>query len=303
MGDWAVEARGVVQRYWDDKLGRERTILNAVDLTLAPGEFASVVGPSGCGKSTFLRLILGAERAKAGRLSIFGHPPEEPNRDRGIVYQRYSLFPNLRVIENVIFGLELEDVNFLMKWLWYPAFRKKHRHFLKIGHEYLERVGLGEHAYKFPHQLSGGQQQRVAIAQALIMKPRILLMDEPFGALDPGTRGELQEWLLNIHAEHRPTIFFVTHDLEEAVYLSSRIIVLSQFHAHPDGGEGAQIVADLAGIDAPREARKAHPGYRQTIETMLRYGFDKKSQVRPEEFLRTHRDALPLREAAHAVSA
>ncbi len=289
---WAIEGDGVVQRYHDDKLCRERTILNKLCVRLREGEFISVVGPSGCGKSTFLRLILGAEKHKEGRLRIFGEEPTDPNRDRGIVYQKYSLFPNLRVIENVIFGLELEEVNFLMKWVWYPGFRIKHQKFLKIGLEYLERVGLAEHAWKYPCQLSGGQQQRVAIAQALIMKPRILLMDEPFGALDPGTRTALQQWLIEVHAREKCTIFFVTHDLEEAVYLATRVIVLSQHYEHDGNEEGAKIVADMASPPLPKHELLLDPRYPQMCELILKTGFDKNSKLKPTQFVHTHPDAI-----------
>jgi NitT/TauT family transport system ATP-binding protein len=292
----AVQADGVVQRYYDTKLGREKVVLDQLDFKLRAGEFCAVVGPSGCGKSTFLRLILGSERAKDGKLLLFGEPPTDPDRNRGIVYQRYSLFPHLHVIENVILGPELDEVNFLMKWLWYPGFRIKHRRFLKMGEEYLERVGLKEHAWKYPYQLSGGQQQRVAIAQALIMKPRILLMDEPFGALDPGTRESLQDWMIEIHKETKSTIFFVTHDIEEALLVASRVIVLSQFRQSDSGPtEGSRIVADMKTPPQNRDALRADSAYSKMMADVLAAGFDPAKPRHSREFLMTHPDAIPPR--------
>jgi len=289
---WIIRANGIVQRYRDAKIGRDRTILNRLSFHMEEGEFCSVVGPSGCGKSTLLRLILGAEKPKGGELMLFGRTPDGPNRDRGIVYQRYSLFPNMTILDNVIFGLELEGIPFLMKWLWYPGFRVKHRRFQKIGREYLERVGLAEHASKYPYQLSGGQQQRVAIAQALIMKPRILLMDEPFGALDPGTRESLQDWLIEVHAREKCSIFFVTHDLDEAIYLGTRILVLSQHYCMEEGDEGACIVADIAPPKASsRVELKTDSRLLETKERILALGFRHDQRQPRSEFLLSHPNA------------
>ena len=294
----ALRCRDVVQSYFDNRLNRQRVILNRLELDLRPGEFCSVVGPSGCGKSTFLRLILGSEKPKSGDFSILGTQPGEPDRHRGIVYQKYSLFPHLRVIDNVAFGLELEEVNFAMKWLWYPGYKAKRKKFLAEAANYLEKVGLAAHAHKFPHQLSGGQQQRVAIAQALIMRPRILLMDEPFGALDPGTREELQHWLLELHASEQNTIFFVTHDLEEAMYLSTRVLLLSQYYQHSgqegDLGEGSRIVADIAPRpdNVTRENWKTHPEFSIQLDRLLHMGFRSTQTLDPSEFWMNHPDAL-----------
>ena len=293
QSEWIVDLDRAVQKYYDTKLKRDRIILNEIDFHLRPGEFCSVVGPSGCGKSTLLRLILGSEKAKGGTVKMFGAEPEPPNRDRGIVYQRYSLFPNMQVIDNVIFGLELDEINFLMKWIWYPGFRKKHAYFRKIGYEYLEQVGLSEHAFKYPYQLSGGQQQRVAIAQALIMKPKVLLMDEPFGALDPGTREELQNWLIEIQAKENISVFFVTHDLDEAVYLSSRVIVLSQnYLLEGKKSEGSKIVADLKVPGFPTEGYRNDPTFCETVETILQSGFHERSPIDSKDFIRTHPDSI-----------
>src|SRR5262249_40041900 len=150
----------------------------------------SLVGASGCGKSTLLRLVLGAEQPWKGTLRSNGRPITHPDRTRGIVFQKDSLFPHRTVVENVMFGLELTHPSAVQKWLAWPWYRTgPHRRFRDEAMDYLAQVKLHEHADKYPHQLSGGMQQRVAIAQALIMRPSILLMDEPFGALDADARG------------------------------------------------------------------------------------------------------------------
>ena len=218
-----------------------KVVLGDIDLRVRAGEFCTVVGPSGCGKSTLLRLILGQERATSGRLLIEGEEIHSPSPNRGIVYQRYSLFTHLTVLENVLIGLQLP------LHLWKASrIRKK---LTAEAHEYLEFVKLHEHADKYPHELSGGMQQRIAIAQALIKKPRILLMDEPFGALDPGTREDMQVLIVKLWEKHNMTIFFVTHDLEEALFLGTRVICLSQIYrtgdkVYPDYTAGARITMD-----------------------------------------------------------
>ena len=285
---WVLEAEKLVQRYHDPKAGRERTILDQLDFRMRPGTFCSLVGPSGCGKSTFLRLVLGAERPKGGVIRIFGAVPRLPDRHRGIVYQKYSLFPHLTVIENVVMGLILDQTSPLGR-LWLPWYYHEKKRFLKVGAEYLESVGLAEHAGKFPHQLSGGQQQRVAIAQALINKPRIMLMDEPFGALDPGTRERLQRWLMEIQAREATSVFFVTHDLEEAVMLGDRVVVLSQFHT-PDSGpprEGARIVADLDVKACKNDAETL-----ACIHAIREIGFNKDRPTPESKFRLEHVDAV-----------
>ena len=212
-----------------------KLVLDNIDLSVKHGEFCTLVGPSGCGKSTLLRLIVGAEFPTAGHITLDNEVIGAPDRHRGIVFQRYSLFPHLSVIDNVSLGVRLE------KSLGRKAIHDE-------AMEYLRRVRLQQHADKYPHQLSGGMQQRVAIAQALIMQPKILLMDEPFGALDPDTREEMQLFLLELWEQQQMTIFFITHDLEEAAFLGSRLLVLSQYYSDDRGekhpGRGAKIVAD-----------------------------------------------------------
>ena len=185
--------------------------IDAIDLTLADGEFISVVGASGCGKSTLLRIVAGLQQATDGVLEVDGQPLDGPGKDRVMVFQQYTLYPWLSARKNIEFGL-----------LDLP---RKQR--TAIAREHLSIVGLSEFADHYPSQLSGGMQQRVAIARALAVRPSILLMDEPFGALDAQTRGLMQELLLSIWERDRLSVLFVTHDIDEAVFLSDKICVLS----------------------------------------------------------------------------
>lgn len=224
-----LHVENVYKRYGD------KVVLDNIDLSVAKGELCTVVGPSGCGKSTLLRLVLGQEFPTSGQISIDGAQAGFPDTQRGIVYQRYSLFPHLSVLDNVTLGPRLSAKG--------DAGTKQEA--MKL----LERVRLEAHAHKMPHELSGGMRQRVAIAQSLIMKPKILLMDEPFGALDPDTREEMQLFLLELWEEHNMTIFFVTHDLNEAAFLGTRLFALSQYYTD-DRGEhytqrGARLVVDI----------------------------------------------------------
>ena len=181
------------------------------------GEFISMIGPSGCGKSTVLNLIAGFLKPTEGEVLVGGKPVNGPGRDRGMIFQQYSSFPHLTVLRNVMFGLEINKQDIGMD---YPAR-------LKRAQELIEQVGLKGHEQKYPHQLSGGQQQRVAIARTLATEPRILLMDEPFSALDEPTRLEMQELLVDLWYRIHPTIFCVTHSVTEAVYLSERLWILT----------------------------------------------------------------------------
>lgn len=268
-----------------------KTVLNDIDLAVSEREFCTVVGPSGCGKSTLLRLILGQERVSGGRLLIQGRGIGFPGPDRGIVYQRYSLFPHLTILNNILLGKRLS-----IHWLRSLKGRKADR---DEAMSYLESVQLADHAFKYPHQLSGGMQQRVAIAQALIMKPRILLMDEPFGALDPGTREMMQMLILQLWEANEMTIFFVTHDLEEAVFLGTRILVLSQFYTHekenaPGLEKGARIVADypLRRRAAPSTRVKATAEFGQFIQKIRTEGFDPQYMQQSREFNLNHPDSF-----------
>jgi NitT/TauT family transport system ATP-binding protein len=186
--------------------------LDRVSFTVKDGEIVVLIGPSGCGKTTALRVTMGLERATGGRVTVDGREVKACGYDRGMVFQHAELLPWLTALENVMFGLE-------MKGIKGPGLRDTAR-------QYLELVGLKDSGNRRPHQLSGGMQQRVGIARALAIDPKVLLMDEPFGALDAQTRESMQAELLDIHARTKKTILFVTHDLDEAVLLADRIVVM-----------------------------------------------------------------------------
>ena len=185
-----------------------------VNLDIRDREFVCMVGPSGCGKTTLLRIIAGLETPTAGEVTVDGNAVIGPDPKRGMVFQEYSLFPWRRVIDNVAFGLEMKGVG------------KEERR--KTADHYIDMVGLSQFRNAYPFELSGGMRQRVAIARALANDPDVLLMDEPFGALDAQTRNRMQRELLSLWAGTKQTIIFVTHSVDEAVYLADRIVVLSQ---------------------------------------------------------------------------
>jgi NitT/TauT family transport system ATP-binding protein len=180
------------------------------------GEFITIIGPSGCGKSTMLNLIAGFVRPTEGDVLVRGEAVSGPGRDRGMIFQQYSSFPHLTVLQNVMFGLEINKLE--------SSRSQRHRRAESV----LEQVALTEHMHKYPHQLSGGQQQRVAIARSLVMEPQILLMDEPFSALDEPTRLEMQELIVHLWHRVKPTILCVTHNVTEAVYLGERVWIFSR---------------------------------------------------------------------------
>ena len=272
------------------KVYGEKTILNDIDLVVRKGEFCTVVGPSGCGKSTLLRMILGQEDPTSGAIFIDGKPVELPNTDRGIVYQRYSLFPNLSVLDNVLLGKTLRLNPF--------EIRRQRKAFIDEAMVYLERVRLAEHAHKLPHELSGGMQQRVAIAQALLANPKILLMDEPFGALDPETREEMQVFILELWEKTGMTIFFVTHDLEEALFLGSRLFVLSQFYTNSSDltgkkRHGAKIVADhILTHSANATTSKSSPAFLELLKSVRQDGFSPEHLQNVSDFNLKHPDSF-----------
>lgn len=244
--------------------GGVKKVLNHVNLKIAPGETVSLVGPSGCGKSTLLRAILGTHPPTRGQILAGGEPVLKPSRNIGIVYQDYRLYEFMTAEENVAFGPMLDQTTLGYRFLHAWKGRKLYKRFLEEARAYLEKVKLGEAIHKYPGAMSGGMRQRVAIAQALIMKPRVLLLDEPFGALDEATREDLQKMLLHIYAENLTakeagteppyTIIIVTHELQEAIYVSDRVVGLSQFH--PDGANGATVCYDQASfVWAPEEER------------------------------------------------
>ncbi len=181
------------------------------------GEFITMIGPSGCGKSTLLNIIAGFLRQSEGEVLVQGKPVEGPGRDRGMIFQQYSSFPHLTVLQNVLFGLDVNK----------GVLRLDRAARIARAEELIDQVGLADHRDKYPHQLSGGQQQRVAIARSLAMEPQILLMDEPFSALDEPTRLEMQELVVKLWHRIKPTIFCVTHSVTEAVYLGERVWIFS----------------------------------------------------------------------------
>jgi NitT/TauT family transport system ATP-binding protein len=220
------------------------TAMADVDLTIASGEFVAVVGASGCGKSTLLRILAGFERPSAGVVEVGGTPVTGPGPDRGVVFQDYGLFPWLSVRENVAYG---------------PARKKLPKaEVAAVTDRFIAAVGLTRFAAKYPSQLSGGMQQRVAIARVLANDPSLLLMDEPFGALDALTRSDLQAELKRIHVETRTTVVFVTHSIEEAVFLADRVVVMTGGASHGVPGHISRIVpVDLADRDVTAPAFNA----------------------------------------------
>lgn len=228
----------------------KRVVLDDIDLAISEGELVTLVGPSGSGKTTLLRLLLGQDRHTTGTLLLDGDDVPRPDPTRGIVYQEYSVFPHMTVLDNVLFGLQMRDGG-LLKFLMNP---KKWWHKRKANKaeamRLLERFGLKGYEKAYPDDLSGGQKQRVAIAAAIIRRPRLLLMDEAFKGLDEFTREDIQMFLLELwkeanEGEGSMTIIFITHGLGEAVFLGSRVIGLSQFVTDGRGQNGARIAFDF----------------------------------------------------------
>ena len=238
-------------------------VLERVNLDVAAGSFCTIVGASGCGKSSFLRMLLSQERPSRGSILMDGKElPEEPTPDRGIVFQRYSVFPHLTVEENLILGTEFDTAPFLGRL--FGAARRRAR---EAAGETLEKIGLAAARDRYPAQLSGGMQQRLAIAQALIREPEVLLLDEPFGALDPGIRTDMHTLLLDLWEERAMTVFMVTHDIREAFKLGTRLLVFDKVRHDPENPEayGATITYDLP-VDpmtpdvAPEDLFRPAPG-------------------------------------------
>ncbi|WP_342247365.1 ABC transporter ATP-binding protein [Pseudomonas sp. OTU5201] len=243
-----IEVKNLWQEYAD------QVVLENLNLSVNEGEFCTLVGASGCGKSTFLRMLLGQESPSRGSILLDGQPlMAEPDASRGVVFQRYSVFPHLSVLDNVALGLELPRSPLLGR-LFGGAKRSAREEAAAI----LGKVGLGHALDKYPSQLSGGMQQRLAIAQALIMKPRVLLLDEPFGALDPGIRKDMHELLLSLWNETRLTVFMVTHDLSEGFSLGTRLMVFDKVRHDPQAPNayGARITYDIP-LNSDRRAARA----------------------------------------------
>ncbi|WP_425060077.1 Aliphatic sulfonates import ATP-binding protein SsuB [Sporomusa carbonis] len=234
-----------LHKSFQDAQGNQLDVLTDITITVAAGEFLCLLGPSGCGKTTLMNLMAGFEQATKGSLTIDDRPVTGPNPKHITIFQDYGLFPWRNVLGNVVFGLEAKGIRG-------AAARKK-------AEEYLELVGLSQFAGSFPSQLSGGMKQRVAIARALAVEPDIIFMDEPFAALDAFTRYRLQDEVLRIWLEKKPTIIFVTHDIDEAVYLSQRVAIMS-----PNPGRIKKIIE----IKLPRPCDRGDAGliaYRRQV--------------------------------------
>lgn len=221
----------------------DKIVIERLNLTIDEGSFVSVVGPSGAGKSSLLRLVLGQDAPTRGVITLDDKvlkPECEP--DRGVVFQRYSVFPHLTVLENTMFGLECGKAPLLGR-----LFGAKRRAVQLEAEEMLAAVGLSDSLHIYPTEMSGGMQQRLAIAQALIMRPRILLLDEPFGALDPGIRADMHELITRLWTEYKLTIIMVTHDIGEAFGLGTRVLTLDKRRHDPHAPHryGATVVYDL----------------------------------------------------------
>ncbi len=231
-----IEASNVWKRYGDN------VVLERLTLKIAEGEFCSIVGASGCGKTTFLRMLLGEETPDQGQLLLEGKPlRSEPDATRGIVFQRYSVFPHLTVLGNVMLGLELRN-----RWCG-RLFGAQRRQAREASMDMLGRVGLENAAQRYPAELSGGMQQRLALAQSLIAKPRLLLLDEPFGALDPGIRHDMHELVTALWREQGLTVVMITHDIKEGFALGTRLFVFDKVRAdpHAPNAYGSRVTYDL----------------------------------------------------------
>jgi NitT/TauT family transport system ATP-binding protein len=230
-----------VENVWMEYPGQ--MVLERINLSLEPGAFCALVGASGCGKTTFLRMLLSIERPTKGRILLDGQPlPAEPHADRGVVFQRYAVFPHLRVLENVALGLHFASAPVTGR-----LFGARRRAAAEQAEAMLGSVGLLEARDKYPAQLSGGMQQRLALAQALILKPRLLLLDEPFGALDPGTKASMHALLKDLWRERGMTVVMVTHDLSEAFTLDTRVVAFDRVRIDPQapGAYGATVSFDI----------------------------------------------------------
>jgi NitT/TauT family transport system ATP-binding protein len=201
------------KRFVDIETSTEIVALQDIDLEIGPSEFLTILGPSGCGKSTLLNIIAGFEQATNGSIELDGHPIIAPGPDRGVVFQEYALFPWLTVHENIAFGLREQGV---------PAGNRSAR-----VAEQIQAVGLESFENRYPHELSGGMRQRVAIARVLVTDPRSLLMDEPFAALDSQTRSSMQQELLAVWQRNQRSVIFITHNIEEAIFLGDRVVVMA----------------------------------------------------------------------------
>jgi len=237
-----LEIRSLSKSFAETAGPRMAPVLDRIDLVVRENQFVCLLGPSGCGKTTLLRILAGLAEADSGTVAISGRRVEKPGQDCSMVFQNYGLLPWCTVMENVEFGLKIRRV---------PRRRRR-----EISQARIDQVGLTGSEKLYPHQISGGMQQRVALARAFAKDPRVLLMDEPFAAVDMGTRERLQDELLTVWSMTRTTVLFVTHSIEEAFYLGDRVIVMQ---ARP-----GRIVADIA-TDLPRPRSEAVKGLERFV--------------------------------------
>jgi len=236
-----IQIQNLLKEYGDN------VVLERINLDVYEGEFVSIVGASGCGKTTFLNLMLGTEQPSRGEILLDGKPLDpEPSIERGIVCQKYSVFPHMTALQSVMLGEEFSNrsMSSLSIGRLTGSARREAR---KNAMDILQQVGLEASANKYPSELSGGMQQRLAVAQALIKKPRILLLDEPFGALDPGIRKDMHELINQLWQEQKLTVFMITHDLSEGFLLGSRLWVFDKirYDSHAPERFGAQVTFDI----------------------------------------------------------
>ena len=232
-----VSIKGLWKTYGDT------VVIESLNLEVGEHEFVTIVGSSGCGKTTFLRMLLGMEQPSRGRMLIDGRPiPREPGPDRGIVFQRYSLFPHLTVLGNLVLGIELRRSRLLGK-----LFGARRREAVARADRLLQAVGLAGARDRYPSQLSGGMQQRLSIAQSMICEPGILLLDEPFGALDPGITADMHKLILELWSQTAMTVFMITHDIKEGFGLGTRLLVFDKLRHDPQAPDayGARITYDI----------------------------------------------------------
>lgn len=263
-----VEVRDVVKRFRWEKKGKPHDLLalDRIDLDIAEGEFVSVIGPSGSGKTTLLRIVAGLIPFDSGEVRIAGKPIDGPGRERAMVFQSFGLFPWKNVLDNVKMPLIVRKMN--------------QARADELAHEYIDKVGLAGFEDAMPHQLSGGMQQRVGLARALVTDPEILLMDEPFGAIDAQTRELMQEELLRLWSDSGKTVMFVTHDLDEAVTLADRVVVLTR---------GPGRIRTSIDVDLPRprwdydvRAERNFTEVRHEIWQMLREDLEHEKEALPD---------------------
>jgi len=251
--------------------GTQKTVLSHVDLEIRAGEFVVVLGETGCGKSTLLRMVLGQEFPSSGTIAVDGKKVTRIDARCGYVPQKYSLFPDRSMLGNVMYGPENARTGWLGRFL--PGYRAYKRQLRHEAEGLLQRMGLrAADFHKYPHQLSGGMQQRVAIAQALMMRPPVLLMDEAFSALDPATRASLQQQLKEVWIERKPTVLFVTHNTAEALLLGTRLVVLGP-HSPESGKSNVLLDMPLPQSEEPVAKRKQSREFHELSEFVMRRAY------------------------------